>query len=161
MNSAVRMLLCFIVLGSLVMGAVTLEPALLSGLGLDVQSWSEAQHDVEEAAQKREELEEQSAKMYQRVQYKEQAITQLLEGRISLTETVACFQAINKRTAGVINSSVDHDSGLTEEQIICQQVLGWLEAKLNFDKDPAAEDVLARFACEAYEFCLPQGSEGP
>jgi hypothetical protein len=151
MSSASRLLLCFVTLGGLAAGVLVLDPSWLGAVGVDVCSWPEAQKELEQALNRREELDRRGDVMYKRLRGKDEATAALVEGRATLKETIARFQELDEQTQEAGMVTIASAQGAERDRRYCERVLSWAEGQFLTNDRAKEAAVRTRLEAEARE----------
>jgi hypothetical protein len=148
MSSIVRLLVCVAAVAGVLAGVLLLQPVCLAGLGLDFWTLPESLREIKQANQRREELDDQDLGVSRRLCAKTDVIAALIDGQLSLKETVARFRVLNEQNVDVANNVPGAFPAATQEASVCLQVLVWAEAEAGPERETA---VMSRLQEEARE----------
>lgn len=107
-----------------------------------------------DACRRRQDLGRDSAAVLRRVQAKEEVMDELVAGRMSLREAVACFRAIHAANPDGLAP------GAAEEEWTARNVAHWLKERLR-SRGPQGKAVLRRLEYELKELLRGQQGGGP
>jgi hypothetical protein len=121
-------LLTFLSLGlAVVVGAVL--PGVAASIGLDFRDLPELQRQLEEGQRTRAELESREAEVLARLDTKEQIVTDLLAGRLTLLTAAARFHALTANVPGAVRYLRFCYEGRSDEERYCRQVISWVRTE--------------------------------
>lgn len=149
MNSVVRLLVCFATVAGLLAGLTALQPVWLTSLGLDVGKLAELSQQIDRENQRGEELKAVQRDLSRKLVVKNQAIRELIDGRLSLAEAVARFRALSEESPSAVEKIRESYPAASLGGSVCRQVLSWAEFEVHWSSPECETEVMARLEEEA------------
>lgn len=158
MNTLTRFFVCAIVASGLLAGAASISPEWFASANLDFWSLPELHASISQAQLRRAELAAEGQRVGERLELKQEAITALLDGRLSLFEAATRFRAANQLHSESMDSLRRIVPGRSEEEKVCRQVINWAVAAATHQDSPTeGEKVSARLEAELAQHLAQNG----
>jgi hypothetical protein len=137
--------------------------ALLLGAGGLARCWfgydcgADALAGLSQERERRHRLDRVSQALVERNRAKEEVISELLAGRLTLVEAAAAFRRIHERTRDETGCYAEADPADLSDEGLCRNVLCW--ARMGLADSPRREEVLDRLNRD-FEALFPQAEVG-
>jgi len=152
-----RMLLAALVVCGILCAVFSFRPDWAEAAGLDLWQLPSLQAGVEAEVRRSDELDAQLTEAQHRVGAKQQVVSDLIAGRLSLLEAAARFRDLTPPSSDAARYLRSVYAGASDDERFCRAVIQWVRGTRRSGSRAEADRVAARLEAEFQEYLRRDG----